>query len=726
MGGDVMRKAVKDYRLWICVAMTIGFGCIGGFVLKDSYIRFAQSVVDLGLSIAFYFCELFLIPYSFTPTVSQIPSMGMSDSDSLIIPHDQSMAGTRWSVWWSSLWNSETLSQYAGGMLDGLSGFLRILLIVMPLAIVAMIMFNRWLSVRDDSVPNEESRQLRFWRKWVERPWDICKRWTKGFIGYVSDRKWIWIPWVVIWLLSLNLATIVVESVAFYLYLVMSFDLGNLYTQLVKLFRDLLPIVRFVPWPIWILMGLFLFQRWRKTLAHRRLLGLEKRDRQFISSLGLVVLVCGPTGTGKTATMTDMALSQEAMFRQEALERLIESDMRFPRFPFATLEEKLRRAMEHHQVYSLATCKAFARKLRERFERNPSIERCLGYDYERYGLYKYDGLRNVYLFDMIETYCQLFLIYVTRSSLLVSNYGIRVDGAMEDIGTLPMWDMDFFGRDERTSEAFSRHAHILDMDMLRLGRRVCEYDERNDALEFGCVLISEAGKERGNQLTNQGMKVDDLEANPRNDLTELYMKMARHGATVDNHPFLRILMDEQRPESLGADARELAEKIVYIRGNSDERSALPLFSIDWVVHDALYGFLDGIYRRYRHARSDDTLAMHLLKGISSWIHGWYKRETNEYGFVVVDVETERGTMDGGTDAGRYYRCNKKVFSARYSTDCFSDFFDRRGIRSLMGIGDLPEYETERASLEELSIQRSYFVEKLTSQAFRQDEDDDIS
>lgn len=462
-----------------------------------------------------------MVRHSFEPTVSQIPSSGMPDSGSLIIPHDQDMAGTRWSAWWHSLWNGETLSIYMGGMLDGLSDFMRFLLIAMPIVILVMFLFHRWLTPMEGTIPNKESRPLKIWKKYVERPWNACVRWMKGFGSYVMERKWIYVAWLVLWLLSLNIATIIIESVAFYLYLVMSFDLGNLYTQLVKLFRDLLPIVRFVPWPLWIIAGLFLFQAWRKKVAHRRLSRLERKDREFISSLGLVVLVCGPTGTGKTSTLTDMALSQEAIFRSEALERIIECDMGFPRFPFATLESRLRKAMGHHQVYSLATCKAFSSKLRERFERNPSIERCLGYDYRRYGLSRYDGLMDVYLFDMVETYCQLFLIYVTRSSLLVSNYGIRVDGAMEDLGTLPMWDMDFFDRDARKSYAWSRHAHILDMDMLRLGRRMCEWDDRNDALEFGCVLISEAGKERGNMLTNQGMSPSDMEANPRNDLTEL-------------------------------------------------------------------------------------------------------------------------------------------------------------------------------------------------------------
>ena len=51
-------------------------------------------------------------------------------------------------------------------------------------------------------------------------------------------------------------------------------------------------------------------------------------------------------------------------------------------------------------------------------------------------------------------------------------------------------------------------------------------------------------------------------------------------------------------------------------------------------------------------------------------------------------------------------------SRRYSTDCFSDFFTEKVLNSDVGIADLEEYGTEKATFEELSKQNSYFVNDL--------------
>ena len=52
---------------------------------------------------------------------------------------------------------------------------------------------------------------------------------------------------------------------------------------------------------------------------------------------------------------------------------------------------------------------------------------------------------------------------------------------------------------------------------------------------------------------------------------------------------------------------------------------------------------------------------------------------------------------------------KKIYSKRFSTDCFSDFYYKRALRSDIGIEDLEEYQTEKASLSELESQNSYFM-----------------
>ncbi len=58
--------------------------------------------------------------------------------------------------------------------------------------------------------------------------------------------------------------------------------------------------------------------------------------------------------------------------------------------------------------------------------------------------------------------------------------------------------------------------------------------------------------------------------------------------------------------------------------------------------------------------------------------------------------------------------NKKIYSKRFSTDCFSDFFAKKALRSPVGINDLPEYAAEKATFEELRMQNSYFIHDLTN------------
>ena len=105
-------------------------------------------------------------------------------------------------------------------------------------------------------------------------------------------------------------------------------------------------------------------------------------------------MTCGSMGKKKTTIITDMALSQEVMFRQKAFELLQKTDMKFPYFPWICLEMDLRKCMEYGTVYNLATVKEWANKKRLRYARNGDPQKRLyGYDIERYGMSYDDGLR---------------------------------------------------------------------------------------------------------------------------------------------------------------------------------------------------------------------------------------------------------------------------------------------------------------------------------------------
>lgn len=82
------------------------------------------------------------------------------------------------------------------------------------------------------------------------------------------------------------------------------------------------------------------------------------------------------------------------------------------------------------------------------------------------------------------------------------------------------------------------------------------------------------------------------------------------------------------------------------------------------------------------------------------------------GYAVLKIEKERGTMDGRTEKKRYYLMSKKIYSRRFSTDCFSDYFDDMARQAPVGLDGYLEYATEKASVEELKSQHSYFIDSL--------------
>ena len=61
----------RRFNIAVTVVISLAFLALGVFVFGQSYVRFAESCRDFGLSVAYYFCELIGIDYSFTPTVTE-------------------------------------------------------------------------------------------------------------------------------------------------------------------------------------------------------------------------------------------------------------------------------------------------------------------------------------------------------------------------------------------------------------------------------------------------------------------------------------------------------------------------------------------------------------------------------------------------------------------------------------------------------------------------------
>lgn len=678
------------------------------FLYSSALVRLIEGGRDFGFSVAFYFCEAFGIEHNIVPTVnelSQIPA-------STFLPETWTGFQGNWSAYWQLWATKENFYGYLSYLGNLLFVLCKVLIIALPFVFAVYMWLKRYIK-KENNNRDKDSRPLKACKWLTAHTYHPVKQWLAGFWAFIKEHKPYYMIWAVIWAFNFNLITIVLEFLAYYFYFVMSFDIVNIYLQVYKLFLDLSVPFKAIPLWAWVILGLLLFDRFRKNIAYARLNHCEMRNRGFINARPIVYMVCGTMGKKKTTAITDMALSQEVMFRDKAFEKILENDLKFPFFPWCNLENELKRAMKYHEVYNLATIRQFIAKKAVRWQKAQTRERLFNYDYERYGLTYDDKLKVVNVWEIIEIYAQLYFIYIIQSSLLIANYSVRVDGVLADLGNFPLWNADFFKRDSRLIERYSRHAHILDFDSLRLGRKVIENNRNANNFEFGVVIITEVGKERGNNLELSEIKRTAKTANQKNDGFNSWLKMVRHSATVDNFPFVRVITDEQRPESWGADARDLCE-IVHIRESGETCLAMPFFSLAELLYSWLFGRFAGLYYQYRFVRSDNTLPMYILKAITAKIHHYYTGIYNRFGYCRLRVQVESGIQDGQLDENKYYLMSKKIYSKRFSTDCFSDFFTEKALRSPVGIDDLREYVTEKATFAELGAQNSYFINDLLS------------
>ncbi len=705
-----MLKRLKqiDYRNYICIFITLLFLCLAIFYFKFSHLRIIESIRDFALSLVYYFIELFEIDVEFKVTVNEFTNQSFSLP--LDLPGEWEDFKKLVSKFFVYLFTWENFANYLIGIWDFLYYFAKISTLLIPL-IVCLIILNS--SSKTNNNYNHDSKYLVFYKKLENKIFIPIKNWIINFIIFLKENNKYLKVWIFIWCFNFCIITIIIEFFAYYLYFVSSFDFLSIYRQVLKLLIDLAPMINFIPLLGWIIIGLCFFHHLRKNKGYDYLDHMEMRNRGVINERPIVLMLYGTMGSKKTTIITDIALSEEAILRYKAFELLLKNDMKFPFFPWINLEIDIKNAFINHDIYNLATAKRFVASKKEKFLANldPREEDIFDYDFKKYGYFHNDGLEVVDVWDVIENYTQLYLIYIVQSSLIISNYSIRTDNVLSDLGNFPMWNCDFFRKDPLFQEAYSRHAHILDFDMLRLGKQLLDNNLKANAFEFGVINITEIGKERGNAVELQHVKKNDTSTNQKNDLFNSWLKMVRHSATVDNYPFVKVITDDQRPESWGADARELTE-IIHVNKCSEVNLAMPFFEFEDLLIDWLFNKFRSSYYKHRYERGDNTLLIYLEKKIVSFLYNYQKRIYNTFGFYDLKLDIELGTMESKSIDRNYYLMFKKIYSKRFSTDCFNEFFNKKALLSQFGLNDLEEFKSEKATFEEMMQENSYFFNEL--------------
>ena len=327
----------KRLNIALTVALTIAFILLGAFVFRVAYCRYKEALIDLYGSFKYYFCVLFGFPVDGIPSVAERSKVLKWD---VILPANFETFKANCISFFRLFISEENFLSWLNSTGGKAGVWAKIFVILLP-CILAVIIAIKRLYASGNTKHNIDTIPLRVFKKISAVTYQPTKRFICGYSDFLHEHSWIWISWAVIWAFHLNLASIVIEFFAYYFFFAVSFRADTIYTQFVKLARDLQPFFRFFPWWSLLIICYVLFERWRKKVALNKLRKCEAKNCGFINALPIVSMTCGSMGKRKTTMITDMALSQEVMFRQKAFEILQKADMKFPYFPWICFEKEL-------------------------------------------------------------------------------------------------------------------------------------------------------------------------------------------------------------------------------------------------------------------------------------------------------------------------------------------------------------------------------------------------
>lgn len=449
-----------DYMHIVCIAITLAFICVSVFAFTNALGRLIEGGRDLGLSVAYFICEIFGIEYSFSPTVNDYPKFPFfpsygNNAPVTSFPDNVQDFQLNWERYWQLWIDKDNFTGYLYGVADVMFFIFKIAIISLLLIFIVWLLFKRYLK-KENNDYNKDSKPLKVFKWFTAHTYHPVKNWVIKLISFISEHKAYYVMWAVLLAYNFNLITIFFEFFAFYFYFVISFDVANIYRQIYKFVIDLSVPFTLIPFWVWLIFAVIVLELICRRIAYNRLYHRERRNRGFINERGVVTFVVGVMGAGKTMQITDMALSTEAQFRDMAFEIILETDMKFPYFPWINLENTIKNQIEEHIIFDLHSCRRWVRNCRLMFEETPCRELIFDYDYERYGLIYDDKLKLFDIWSALSDYACAYFIYTVQSSLLLSNYSVRTDMLFSDLGNFPLWNGDFFKRDSRLMDSYSR------------------------------------------------------------------------------------------------------------------------------------------------------------------------------------------------------------------------------------------------------------------------------
>ena len=727
-----MRNKIKQRELIfhtvtvIFITVTL---CFSIFRFAPVFLRVLEALKDAGTSLAYYFLFVFLeMEYLVEPMIKILPT-NIEAILPITLEEFELLMETYFEII-TDLYYIELYIEKVGDVLYTVSQTIMMLMIPCTVLIFTL----RLIYSIPDQEHNKDSKPLQVWKRVSRKTLQPTLFYFRKYWKFLRRKKWYFRILLCLWVYNLSGLTIALEIIAWIFYFSVSWDIEATLVAIVKILADFTIPLFFLSPNVWIIIAFFLFERWRVKKAKRRAWNGIGKVTEFLEDNPGTIFVNGKQRAKKTSLLTQFILLQEyQIFRPKANELLSNRDKQFPDFPWRLFDRFIVDARRYHKLYTWAGVRQFFETLKRYDEEYGHLsysdrrnyhnylkktygykfkDFCFEYDRTKYPTTFDDGLKRHTIYDALESYAKLFMLYSQPTPLTYANYSIRSDFSIIDLGNFVEFEGDLVGKTTDESMALTQYCHILNWDRHRLGEQFNPDAADNDAVEYGVGGSHEEDKERKNQHTKRMVEKVAGEPNQDNDFVHIDFMMHGHAAECDNFSFHRWFFDAQKADELEARTRALT-LMLYIKKAHAVKNYMPLFAFDEAIFIIASSIYDSIYEYIRLRKGSNTLLVYALRRFYTPLFQRFIRLSNRYNYNPLDLIP----TDGGDQAtGEMIRLPLLwlvAYRYRFASDANGDFYFHKTKKSPMGLNDTRQYESLRMTLEEMEAQNSYFIKDLT-------------
>ena len=627
------------------------------------------------------------------------------------------------------VFNFDYFLSYFGGIGNFFTNFNVFFFVIVTLVFILYLINNLIFSNQNPDKTGFTKGFIR-WNNFYNNYLLNVEYFIRDFIDFLKFHKIFVFIFVFEILFFFNFINIFIDFFGYYFIFATSFNPLIIFEFVYSSLYCLWPLLSEIPLWLLILIIYIVFDRIRLNRAFNKLCSLDYKNRDFIDNhTGVVNVISGYPGSGKTKLVTDFGRSAEQLFRYNLLDTINKYQSYFPNFDYFSFEKFIIESRVKGKINNKSQLEDFIKnnenKFYELFEKedfsfDDLINLTFGYDFRHYSMIYYNGLVDISFFDFLKEYGSAFFYYSLENPLLFSNYSINVVSLKTNEDYFNLWQYPYFSIDGNGLRQIGHYDHIVDMDSLRLGKK---FNKDTGVLGFGVVCFCEFNNERGNQKTNVRFKYDDYSPNPINDEMNKYLKLARHPAGIDYKSYFKLFTDMQRVGDTSLSTVELAESIIFIK-EKNKKNTLFLRVFEPILCSFLVHLRDKFVIKYRMSRNYYSLFYSFVLFLFEPFKRYLERRENIFGYEKIVLEVSSG-LDETKNDFNYYLLNKKALANAYATDTHYGFFKRNLNNQKYSIDDVACYKSLHASHEELKAQNSYLVNDLDQVFINESEGDDL-